>query len=63
MIYIMVADIHAAIAAVGAVGGTIVQPVDQNSPEVFVHFRDVAGNVLGIYPQPGLAETEAALDR
>jgi uncharacterized protein len=62
VVYIMVADINAAIAAVEAAGGTIVQPVDPNSPEVFVHFRDVAGNVLGIYQQPGLAGAEAALD-
>ena len=62
MVYIMVADINSAIAAVEAAGGTIVQPVDQNSPEVFAHFRDIAGNVLGIYQQPGLAGAEAALD-
>ena len=62
MVRIMVADINAAIAAVEAAGGTIVQPIDQDSPEVFVHFRDIAGNMLGIYQQPGLAAAEAALD-
>jgi len=58
-VHIMVADINDAIAAVEAGGGTIVQPVDENSPEVYALFRDIAGNVLGIYQQPGLAEAEA----
>jgi predicted enzyme related to lactoylglutathione lyase len=62
-VHIMVADINAAIAAVEAAGGTIVQPVDENHPEVYALFRDIAGNVLGIYQQPGLAEAEAALER
>lgn len=62
-VYIWVADINSAIAAVKAAGGTIVQPVDVNHPEVIALFRDVAGNVLGIYQEPGVAKTEAALEQ
>jgi predicted enzyme related to lactoylglutathione lyase len=58
LIYIMVADAAAAVDAVVASGGEIVRPVDRDSREVFATFRDPAGNVLGIYQQPGLAETE-----
>jgi predicted enzyme related to lactoylglutathione lyase len=63
MIYIMVADAVAAVEAVVAAGGEIVQPVDPNASEVFAWFRDPAGNVLGIYQQPGLAEVEAGTSR
>ncbi|HLJ67883.1 MAG TPA: VOC family protein [Chloroflexota bacterium] len=60
LVYIMVADAAKAGEAVVAAGGEIVQPIDPTSPEVYLTFRDPAGNVLGIYQQPGLAETEAA---
>jgi len=59
MIYVMVADADAAIRAVIEAGGEIVVPVDPAGEEKFATFRDPAGNVLGIYQQPGLAETEA----
>lgn len=60
MVYIMVADAAAAVDSVVAAGGEIVQPVDPNSPEVVATFRDPGGNVLGIYQQPGLAESVSA---
>ncbi len=59
MIHIMVADASAAVEAVRAAGGEIVQEVDRSAHEKLARFRDPAGNVLGIYQQPGLAETEA----
>lgn len=59
IVYIMVASAAAAAAAIVAAGGEIVQPVDPDAHEVYAHFRDPAGNVLGIYQQPGLAEAEA----
>jgi hypothetical protein len=34
--------------------------VDAEAQEKFAWFRDPAGNVLGIYQQPGLADTEHA---
>ncbi|MGP7999410.1 MAG: VOC family protein [Streptosporangiaceae bacterium] len=57
--YVMVARAQAAGDAVRAAGGEIVRPVDPGAGEVFAWFRDPAGNVLGIYQQPGLAGTEA----
>jgi uncharacterized protein len=59
MVYIMVASAAAAAEAIVSAGGEIVKPVDPNAREVVATFRDPAGNVIGIYQQPGLAETEA----
>ena len=58
VVYIMVADAAAALAAVQAAGGEIVRPVDPGAAEVFAWFKDPGGNVLGVYQQPGLARTE-----
>ena len=58
-IYIMVADAKAAIEAVTQAGGAILHLSGPDSGEVFAWFSDPAGNTLGIYQQPGLAETEA----
>jgi predicted enzyme related to lactoylglutathione lyase len=59
MVYIMVASAAAALEAVVSAGGEVVQPIDPHATEVVATFRDPAGNVIGIYQQPGLAETEA----
>lgn len=59
VVSIMVADAAASLAAVTEAGGEVVRPVDPDSHEVFAWFRDPGGNVLGIYQQEGLAETEA----
>ncbi|HWF71868.1 MAG TPA: VOC family protein [Solirubrobacteraceae bacterium] len=61
MIYIMVADAEAATQGVMAAGGEIVVPVDPAAREQVATFRDPAGNVLGIYQQPGLAERESGV--
>jgi uncharacterized protein len=58
MVYIMVASAAAAIDALVAAGGEIVEPVHPNAREVVATFRDPAGNLMGIYQQPGLAEAE-----
>lgn len=54
LIYIMVDDIHAAIASVTAHGGVIVQPLGADAPEITARFRDPGGNVLGLYQEPTL---------
>lgn len=59
MIYIMVGSAAAAVDAIVSAGGEIVKPVDPKAREVVATFRDPAGNLIGIYQQPGLAETEA----
>ena len=55
-VYIMVASAAAASDAVASAGGEIVEPADPNAREVVVTFRDPAGNLMGIYQEPGLEE-------
>jgi predicted enzyme related to lactoylglutathione lyase len=52
LVYVMVDDAEAAVAAVAAHGGEIVQPIGGDAPEITARFRDPAGNVLGIYQEP-----------
>jgi len=52
LIYIMVDSVEATVAAVVAHGGTIVQPIGMDAPEITARFSDPAGNVLGLYQQP-----------
>jgi len=49
----MVDDMTKSIAAVEANGGTIVQPVGADAPEIAAHFKDPAGNVMGMYQHRG----------
>jgi 2,7-dihydroxy-5-methyl-1-naphthoate 7-O-methyltransferase len=63
VIYVMAADAEVSLAAVQAAGGEIVRPVDPAAGEVSAWFNDPGGNTLGVYQQPGLAQTEAAADR
>jgi predicted enzyme related to lactoylglutathione lyase len=50
--YIMVDDINKSMEAVIANGGTIIQPVGKDAPEITARFTDPAGNVFGLYQQP-----------
>jgi predicted enzyme related to lactoylglutathione lyase len=59
LIYVMVADLQAALAAIRHAGGEIRHIAGPEAGEVFAWFSDPAGNTLGVYQQPGLAETEA----
>jgi predicted enzyme related to lactoylglutathione lyase len=52
LIYIMVDSVAAAIEAVVANGGEIVQPLGADAPEITARFRDPGGNVVGLYQQP-----------
>jgi uncharacterized protein len=54
-----VASAAKAVQAIRSAGGEIVHPVDPQAREVVATFRDPAGNLIGIYQQPGLAESEA----
>ncbi len=56
MVHLMVADVGATSEAIIAAGGEIVQTFYDG--EIYAHFRDPAGNMLGIYQQTGLAEQE-----
>ena len=53
LIYIMVDDISASLSAVVDHGGEVFQPVGADFPEITARFRDPAGNVFGLYQQPG----------
>jgi len=53
LIYVMVDSVAATVEAIVAHGGEIVQPIGADAPEITARFRDPAGNVLGLYQQPG----------
>lgn len=49
LFYIMVNDIQKTINAVILNGGTLVQPVGADAPEITARFRDPDGNIIGLY--------------
>lgn len=53
LIYIMVDSVAATIDAVITHGGVLVQPIGADAPEVTARFSDPAGNVIGLYQEPG----------
>ena len=53
LLYIMVDSVATTIDAILAAGGEIVQPIGVDAPEITARFRDPAGNVLGLYQEPG----------
>ena len=57
LIYIMVDSVADTAAKVTANGGTIVQPIGADAPEITARFSDPAGNVLGLYQQPSKEHT------
>jgi predicted enzyme related to lactoylglutathione lyase len=48
----MIDNIEKTIEAVQANGGTIVQPVGVDAPEITARFMDPAGNIIGLYQNP-----------
>jgi uncharacterized protein len=52
LLYVMVDSVEAAVDAVVANGGEIVQPLGADAPELTARFRDPAGNVIGLYQEP-----------
>jgi len=53
LIYIMVDNVAATMESVIAAGGAIVQPIGGDAPEITARFRDPAGNIVGLYQEPG----------
>jgi predicted enzyme related to lactoylglutathione lyase len=53
LMYIMVDSVAATLEVVVANGGEIVQPIGADAPEITARFRDLGGNVIGLYQQPG----------
>ena len=52
LFYIMVDSVEAAVKSVVASGGTIVQPLGVDAPEITARFRDPGGNIIGLYQEP-----------
>ena len=52
LIYVMVDSVAATVDKVTANGGTIVQPIGADAPEITARFADPAGNILGLYQHP-----------
>lgn len=52
LFYIMVDSVEAAVRAVVANGGEIVQPIGADAPEITARFRDPGGNIIGLYQEP-----------
>jgi predicted enzyme related to lactoylglutathione lyase len=50
--YVMVDSVAATLDLIVASGGTIVQPIGMDAPEITARFGDPAGNVIGLYQQP-----------
>lgn len=51
LFYIMVDDAAAACDSVKQHGGTIVQPIGGDAPEITARFRDPSGNIVGLYQE------------
>jgi len=56
LIYVMVDSAAATAEVVVAKGGAIVQPIGADAPEITARFRDLAGNVIGIFQEPARPE-------
>ena len=57
LFYIMVDSVADGCKAVEAHGGTIVQPLGVDAPEITARFRDPAGNIIGLYQEPSAHAT------
>jgi hypothetical protein len=55
--YIMVDSVATTLDAVIASGGELAQPIGADAPEITARFRDPAGNVIGLYQEPGRVES------
>jgi predicted enzyme related to lactoylglutathione lyase len=53
LVYLMVDGLLETVETVVAQGGEIVQPAEFGEPGGTARFRDPAGNVFGVYQQPG----------
>jgi predicted enzyme related to lactoylglutathione lyase len=53
LVYVMVDSVAETVDTVVAHGGEIVQPPGADAPEITARFRDPAGNVIGLYQEPG----------
>jgi uncharacterized protein len=52
LVYVMVDSVAETLDVIVASGGTIVQPLGADAPEITARFSDPAGNVIGLYQHP-----------
>ena len=52
VVYVMCDSVAQTLDKVVANGGTIVQPIGGDAPEITARFRDPGGNVVGLYQEP-----------
>ena len=57
LLYIMCDSVAATVELVLAHRGELVQPIGADAPEVTARLRDLAGNVVGLYQEPGRSTT------
>jgi uncharacterized protein len=55
LFYVMVDSVAAAVDAVVAAGGELVQPIGGDAPEITARVLDPGGNVIGLYEEPSSA--------
>lgn len=53
LFYIMVDSVEETIEKLSANGGKLVQPIGVDAPEITARFSDPAGNIVGLYQEPG----------
>jgi predicted enzyme related to lactoylglutathione lyase len=53
LLYIMVDSVAETLEDIVAQGGEIAQAIGADAPEITARFRDPAGNVMGLYQEPG----------
>ena len=53
LFYIMVDSVEQTIEKLLATGGQLVQPIGMDAPEITARFSDPAGNIIGLYQEPG----------
>jgi predicted enzyme related to lactoylglutathione lyase/uncharacterized glyoxalase superfamily protein PhnB len=53
LLYVMCESVAATVEAVVAHGGALVQAIGVDAPEVTARIADPAGNVIGLYQEPG----------
>ncbi len=53
LVYIMVDSVADTLKSIVKQGGKLVQPIGGDAPEITARFRDPAGNLFGLYQEPG----------
>ena len=58
LVHIMVDDIKLTMQKITDLGGTIVRPLGMDAPEITAWFRDLSGNVLGLFQERSWSQIE-----